>query len=79
MVDELAARRAAIGRVGDEGGSAAARRGPAVYERPGKPRTAHTETRPWVMLASFGMGAGIALTGVAVGWLVGRASKHPRH
>ncbi|TMR94274.1 SRPBCC family protein [Nonomuraea basaltis] len=45
--------------------------GGAVYERPAK---RHTETRPWVMLASFGMGAGIALTGVAVGWLLGRTS-----
>lgn len=44
----------------------------AVYERPPK---AHTETRPWVMLASFGMGAGVALTGVVVGWLFGRASR----
>ncbi|WP_433431055.1 SRPBCC family protein [Nonomuraea sp. CA-141351] len=44
----------------------------AVYERPPK---RHTQTRPWVMLASFGMGAGIALTGVAVGWLLGRASR----
>ncbi|MFI7633611.1 carbon monoxide dehydrogenase subunit G [Nonomuraea sp. NPDC049400] len=53
--------------------------GGAVYERPAKrPRKRHTETRPWVMLASFGMGAGIALTGVAVGWLLGRASRRPR-
>ncbi|MEV4106169.1 carbon monoxide dehydrogenase subunit G [Nonomuraea sp. NPDC049695] len=48
--------------------------GGAVHERPAK---RHTETRPWVMLASFGMGAGIALTGVAVGWLLGRASRRP--
>ncbi|MFI7698794.1 carbon monoxide dehydrogenase subunit G [Nonomuraea sp. NPDC049480] len=47
----------------------------AVYERPAKP---HTETRPWVMLASFGMGAGVALTGVAVGWLFGRTSRRHR-
>ncbi|MFD9943571.1 carbon monoxide dehydrogenase subunit G [Nonomuraea sp. NPDC059023] len=46
--------------------------GPQVYERPAKE---HTQTRPWVMLASFGMGAGIALTGVAVGWLLGRATR----
>ncbi|MFF4618166.1 SRPBCC family protein [Nonomuraea jabiensis] len=46
----------------------------AVHTRVPKP---HTQTRPWVMLASFGMGAGIALTGVAVGWLLGRASKRP--
>ncbi|MET7327766.1 carbon monoxide dehydrogenase subunit G [Nonomuraea sp. NPDC005650] len=45
-----------------------------VYDRP---PTFHprTQTRPWVMLASFGMGAGIALAGVAVGWLFGRASR----
>ncbi|GAA3538907.1 carbon monoxide dehydrogenase subunit G [Nonomuraea rosea] len=49
--------------------------GAAVYERPPKQRT---ETRPWVMLASFGMGAGVALTGVAVGWLLGRGSRHRR-
>ncbi|MGW0197086.1 SRPBCC family protein [Nonomuraea sp. NPDC003201] len=46
----------------------------AVYARAPRP---HTQTRPWVMLASFGMGAGIALTGVAVGWLIGRASRRP--
>ncbi|WP_043634091.1 SRPBCC family protein [Nonomuraea candida] len=43
-----------------------------VFERP--PRR-HTETRPWVMLAAFGMGAGVALTGAAVGWLLGRGSR----
>lgn len=43
-----------------------------VYERPVR---RHTETRPWVMLASFGMGAGVALTGVAVGWLLGRSRR----
>lgn len=48
--------------------------GGAVYGRVPRP---HTQTRPWVMLASFGMGAGIALTGVAVGWLIGRASRRP--
>ncbi|MEV6029853.1 carbon monoxide dehydrogenase subunit G [Nonomuraea sp. NPDC052116] len=48
--------------------------GGAVYGRAPRP---HTQTRPWVMLASFGMGAGIALTGVAVGWLIGRASRRP--
>ncbi|MEV5889407.1 SRPBCC family protein [Nonomuraea fuscirosea] len=41
----------------------------AVYERPA---ARHAETRPWVMLASFGMGAGVALAGAAVGWLFGR-------
>ncbi|MEV4009385.1 carbon monoxide dehydrogenase subunit G [Nonomuraea angiospora] len=45
-----------------------------VYDRPPKQ---HTQTRPWVMLASFGMGAGIALAGVAVGWLFGRSSRRP--
>ncbi|MFI6902889.1 carbon monoxide dehydrogenase subunit G [Nonomuraea sp. NPDC050394] len=45
---------------------------PQVYERPAKE---HTQTRPWVMLASFGMGAGIALTGVALGWLLGRTTR----
>ncbi|WP_113703048.1 SRPBCC family protein, partial [Nonomuraea lactucae] len=40
----------------------AAAPGAAVYERPPK---RHTETRPWVMLASFGMGAGVALAGAA--------------
>ncbi|KAB8192304.1 carbon monoxide dehydrogenase [Nonomuraea phyllanthi] len=49
--------------------------GGAVYERPAG---RHTRTRPWVMLASFGMGAGIALTGVAVGWLIGRGSRPRR-
>ncbi|WP_188187326.1 SRPBCC family protein [Nonomuraea sp. SYSU D8015] len=59
---------AAPGEAADERAAAAG----AVYERP---RKRHTETRPWVMLASFGMGAGIALTGVAVGWLLGRGSR----
>ncbi|MEV1240848.1 carbon monoxide dehydrogenase subunit G [Nonomuraea sp. NPDC050022] len=80
-VDELAARRAAMARTADE--VAEGRRAPAVYERPSgvyeRPPKSHTETRPWVMLASFGMGAGIALTGVAVGWLFGRAGRRPRH
>ncbi|MEO3885793.1 carbon monoxide dehydrogenase subunit G [Nonomuraea sp. B5E05] len=44
----------------------------AVYERPAKARA---ETRPWVMLASFGMGAGVAVGGVVVGWLLGRGSR----
>ncbi len=43
-----------------------------VYERP--PRRP-AEARPWVMLASFGMGAGIALTGVAIGWFLSRAAR----
>ncbi|MGW0806466.1 SRPBCC family protein [Nonomuraea sp. NPDC002799] len=48
--------------------------GGAVFERPQEP---HTRTRPWVMLASFGMGAGVALAGVAVGWLLGRGGRRP--
>lgn len=46
----------------------------AVYERPAPPRRP-AETRPWVMLASFGMGAAVALAGAALGWLVGRTSR----
>ncbi|MEV4284223.1 carbon monoxide dehydrogenase subunit G [Nonomuraea bangladeshensis] len=49
----------------------------AVYERPPKPVT-HTTTRPWVMLASFGTGAGVALAGVAVGWLLARSGRRSR-
>ncbi|MEW9549324.1 carbon monoxide dehydrogenase subunit G [Nonomuraea sp. NPDC050783] len=49
----------------------------AVHERPVAAR-AQAGTRPWVMLASFGTGAGVALTGVAVGWLLGRGSRRPR-
>ncbi|NUW31042.1 carbon monoxide dehydrogenase subunit G [Nonomuraea sp. SMC257] len=50
---------------------------PAVYERPAGERAAgaRTETRPWVMLASFGTGAGVALTGVAIGWLLARSGR----
>lgn len=52
-------------------------RAPAVYERPAATRAdgRRTETRPWVMLASFGMGAGVALAGAAIGWLFGRAGR----
>ena len=82
-VDELAARRAAVARAADEAAGAVGRRAAAVYERPPavyeRPAKSHTQTRPWVMLASFGMGAGIALTGVAVGWLLGRTGRRPRH
>ncbi|MEU1719557.1 SRPBCC family protein [Actinomadura sp. ATCC 39365] len=42
---------------------------PAVYERP---PARHAETRPWALLAAFGMGAAAALAGVAVGRLLGR-------
>ncbi|MFE3449350.1 carbon monoxide dehydrogenase subunit G [Nonomuraea sp. NPDC059194] len=45
-----------------------------VFERP-RPEKAHTETRPWVMLAAFGMGAGIALGSAAIGWVLGRAGR----
>lgn len=45
---------------------------PVVYERPAK---APVETRPWVMLAAFGMGAGVALGSAAVGWLFGRGRR----
>ncbi|GAA2310850.1 hypothetical protein GCM10010149_71670 [Nonomuraea roseoviolacea subsp. roseoviolacea] len=50
---------------------------PAVYERPvgERPAGARTETRPWVMLASFGTGAGVALAGVAIGWLLARSGR----
>lgn len=45
---------------------------PAVYQRPAEPRT---QTRPWVMLAAFGAGAGVALAGVTLGWLLGRGAR----
>ncbi|MFI6595387.1 carbon monoxide dehydrogenase subunit G [Nonomuraea sp. NPDC050536] len=60
----------AVGGVMPAEQDGAAARG--VYERPPK---AQTQTKPWVMLAAFGMGAGIAITGVAVGWLLGRAAR----
>ncbi|MFI6292287.1 carbon monoxide dehydrogenase subunit G [Nonomuraea sp. NPDC050790] len=47
---------------------------PQSYERPAKE---HTQARPWVMLGSFGMGAGVALTGVVLGWLLGRTRRRP--
>jgi carbon monoxide dehydrogenase subunit G len=67
-----------VGALSEAGGLSEV--GGAVYERPAGPAKSgsRTETRPWVMLASFGMGAGVALTGVAVGWLLGRGSRH-RH
>ncbi|WP_327091072.1 carbon monoxide dehydrogenase subunit G [Nonomuraea sp. NBC_01738] len=58
------------GVVGASGGDA--QPSGRVYEREVRE---HTTTRPWVMLASFGMGAGVALTGVAIGWLFGRARR----
>ncbi|WP_328807552.1 SRPBCC family protein [Nonomuraea antri] len=64
---------AALAVVPDTAEPAVHERPAVVHERPAAER--HTETRPWVMLASFGMGAGIALTGVAVGWLLGRAGR----
>ena len=50
---------------------------PAVYERPvpGRAATSRTETRPWVMLSAFGMGAGVALGSAVIGWLLGRARR----
>ncbi|MEU6791719.1 carbon monoxide dehydrogenase subunit G [Nonomuraea wenchangensis] len=57
--------------------AAGVQRAGAVYERPPKPGT-HTTTRPWVMLASFGTGAGVALAGVAVGWLLARSGRRSR-
>ncbi|MCA2187020.1 SRPBCC family protein [Nonomuraea cavernae] len=47
---------------------------PGVYERRGAPGGYERQagTRPWTMLASFGMGAGVTLAGVVVGWLLGR-------
>ncbi|WP_090929912.1 SRPBCC family protein [Nonomuraea jiangxiensis] len=71
---EAGRRQAVPAPEGFAAGAGAVGRG-AVYERP--PRR-HTEARPWVMLASFGMGAGIALAGVAVGWLLGRGTRRPR-
>lgn len=61
------------GVVGASGGDA--QPSGRVYEREVRE---HTTTRPWVMLASFGMGAGVALTGVAIGWLFGRAAAEPQ-
>jgi uncharacterized protein len=77
--DHLRTPEPAVGELGEGGraagesapGEAAATR-PGVYERPVERRT---ETRPWVTLAAFGMGAGVALTGVAVGWLLGRGRR----
>ncbi|MEU4544491.1 SRPBCC family protein [Nonomuraea dietziae] len=48
--------------------------GGQVFERPPQDRQ-HTQTRPWVMLAAFGMGAGIALGSAAIGWVLGRAGR----
>ncbi|MFI6732881.1 carbon monoxide dehydrogenase subunit G [Nonomuraea sp. NPDC050451] len=72
--DHLRAAAVAPADAGAQAGAVSPVAGP-VYDRP---LQQHTQTRPWVMLASFGMGAGIALTGVAVGWLLGRASRRQR-
>jgi len=48
---------------------------PAVFERPAAPPKRRTETPPWVMLAAFGMGAGVALGSAAIGWLFGRSRR----
>ncbi|MGV9306736.1 MULTISPECIES: SRPBCC family protein [unclassified Nonomuraea] len=45
-----------------------------VFERP-QPVKEQAQTRPWVMLAAFGMGAGIALGSAAIGWVLGRAGR----
>ncbi|TDE27355.1 carbon monoxide dehydrogenase [Nonomuraea mesophila] len=64
---------AATGTASRAGTAGAVRPVGAVHERPARART---ETRPWVMLASFGMGAGVAAGGVVLGWLLGRGSRH---
>jgi carbon monoxide dehydrogenase subunit G len=43
---------------------------PAAAPRPGAPA--------WALLAAFGMGAGVALGGAAIGWLFGRAGRRHR-
>ncbi len=43
---------------------------PAAGPRPGAPA--------WALLAAFGMGAGVALGGAAIGWLFGRAGRRHR-
>ncbi|MFI9590223.1 carbon monoxide dehydrogenase subunit G [Nonomuraea sp. NPDC052265] len=55
--------------------AAPAQAAPTVFERP---PGQHAESRPWALLASFGLGAGVALTGVAVGWLLGRDGRGRR-
>jgi uncharacterized protein len=47
---------------------------PRVHERPHRPKE-HTLTRPWAMLAAFGMGAGVTAAGIVVGWLLGRSGR----
>ncbi|MFI7133739.1 carbon monoxide dehydrogenase subunit G [Nonomuraea sp. NPDC050153] len=74
VADQVGPEQVGPEQVGPEQVGAVSPVGGSVYARPPKERT---QTRPWVMLASFGMGAGIALTGVAVGWLLGRASRRP--
>ncbi|GGP16186.1 carbon monoxide dehydrogenase subunit G [Nonomuraea glycinis] len=69
---QAAPREQWAGQVASHGQEEAALARPAVYERPAKQRT---ETPPWVLLAAFGMGAGVALTGAAVGWLLGRGRR----
>ncbi|MFG1942959.1 carbon monoxide dehydrogenase subunit G [Nonomuraea sp. NPDC048826] len=48
---------------------------PVVHERPPAPGRRRTETPPWVPLAAFGMGAGVALGSAVIGWLLGRARR----
>jgi len=73
---------AAVGSVGEasvgEGAHAVQGR---VYRRSAvRTRMAreHTQVRPWVVLAAFGMGAGVALAAVAIGWDMGSASRSRR-
>lgn len=49
-----------------------------VYERQAVPVKEHTQVRPWVVLATFGAGAGVALASVAIGWVLGRATRPRR-
>ncbi|WP_084957928.1 SRPBCC family protein [Thermoactinospora rubra] len=46
--------------------------GAAVWERPAAPTP---ETRPVLTLAAFGLGAAVALAGVAVGWALARRTR----
>ncbi|GAA0912923.1 carbon monoxide dehydrogenase subunit G [Nonomuraea longicatena] len=70
--------RAAASGTGQEISAFAGEAGaPRVYERPAKdgPPKEHTQTRPWTMLAAFGMGAGVATAGMVIGWLLGRSGR----
>ncbi|MEU8203232.1 carbon monoxide dehydrogenase subunit G [Streptosporangium sp. NPDC049046] len=43
-----------------------------VFERPVPPRETKSGVPAWSLLAAFGMGAGVALGGAVIGWLLGR-------